>query len=359
MRRLYSAAMLVPAVAVLFALPAFTGAMGYYTYLIYLIFLMTVLTIAWDFAGGLAGLFSLGNAAFFGVGAYAAAILVKAGYGMPIALLAAGVVAAGTAVVLSIAIKLRGIYFIMSTLFLAQIVQILMLNWTSVTGGNVGFYLPVPANFSYLPFYYTSLIMVLVVALAYHFIRRSWIGFSLRAIGNDEDAARSMGINPVVYKVLALAFAAFFTGIMGGIYANITLYITTSDAFSLGWSLNPMFSAIIGGVGTIWGGIIGAVIMTLLAQLLTPIGPVSIVIQSSIMVLIILVWPAGVYGTLSRRPRRGRVQTTKREGEGVVGGEAKLPSLLAHHGSPGYLPGARMSHKPPVAAALANRTDSF
>jgi branched-chain amino acid transport system permease protein len=287
--------------AVLFALPIGTGASGYYTYLGYLIFLMVVLTVAWDFAGGLARLLSLGNAAFFGVGAYAAAIAVLHGIPMPVSLLLGGVLAAGTAVVLSVSLKLRGIYFIMSTLFLAEIMEIIMLNWTSVTGGNVGLYLKVPPNFTFLPFYYATLITALVAILAYQVLRRSWIGLALRAIGDDEDAARSLGVDPLRYKIMALLFSAFFTGVMGGVYANITLFLVTSDTFSLTWSINPTFAAIIGGVGTLWGGVIGGVIMALLSQELTPIGPISIAIQSAIMIVIIIMWPTGVYGLISRR----------------------------------------------------------
>ena len=160
-------------------------------------------------------------------------------------------------------------------------------------------------------------------------LRRSWIGLSLRAIGNDEDAARSLGINPVTYKVLALMFTAFFTGIMGGVYANITLYLITSDTFSLTWSINPTFAAIIGGMGTLWGGVIGGIIIALLSQLSTPIGPVSIVIQSTIMILIIVMWPAGVYGELYKRLTRGRAPTSKRDAvSDAKSVEQHLPTLI-------------------------------
>jgi branched-chain amino acid transport system permease protein len=301
MRRIYTAAFFAAAIAILFGLPTITGASGYYTYLMYLIFLMVVLTVAWDFAGGLARLLSLGSAAFFGVGAYAAAIAVRAGYPLPLALVVAGVVAAGSGLVLSIAIKLRGIYFIMSTLFLAQIAQIVMLNSASVTGGNVGFYLKVPSNFTFLPFYYATLVTAIIAIAAYYLLQRSWIGLALRAIGNDEDAARSLGINPVVYKVFALVFSAFFIGIMGGVYANITLYLTTTDAFNLLWSIYPTFAAIIGGMGTLWGGVLGGTVIALLSQELTPIGPISVVIESAILVAVILLLPAGIYGTILNR----------------------------------------------------------
>lgn len=311
MKHLYTVVSAIVALAILFSLPVFTGASGYYTYLMYLIFLMIVLTVAWDFAGGLARLLSLGNAAFFGVGAYAAAIAVKAGFAFPISLLLAGVIAAGMALILSVSLKLRGIYFIMSTLFLAEIAQIIMLNWSSLTGGNTGLYLKVPPNFTFLPFYYSTLITALAAISAYYALRRSWIGLALRAIGNDEDAARSLGINPLIYKILALVFSAFFTGIMGGVYANITLYLITTDTFSLTWSIYPTFAAIIGGVGSLWGGVIGGTILALLNQVLTPIGPISVAITSAIMIVIIILWPAGVYGLIASRFLQGRKPTSK------------------------------------------------
>jgi branched-chain amino acid transport system permease protein len=311
MRRIYKIAFAAAGLAVLLGLPIITGASGYYTYLGYLVFLMVVLTVAWDFAGGLARLLSLGSAAFFGVGAYGGAIAIRAGLSFPLALVVAGGVAAGTALILSVSIKLRGIYFIISTLFLAQITQIIMLNWSSVTGGNVGFYLPVPPDFTFLPFYYATLITAVVAMVAYYLLQRSWIGLALRAIGNDEDAARSLGINPVVYKVLALVFSAFFTGIMGGVYANITLYLTTGTTFSLLWSIYPTFAAIIGGMGTLWGGVIGGAVIALLSQELTPIGPISVVIESAVLVVVILTLPAGIFGTLLNRYMRGRAPTSK------------------------------------------------
>lgn len=319
MKRLHTAIAVAIVLAVLFALPIGTGASGYYTYLGYLIFLMVVLTVAWDFAGGLARLLSLGSAAFFGVGAYAAAISVMHGIPLPVSLFLAGLVAAGTAVVLSVSLKLRGIYFIMSTLFLAEILQIIMLNLSSVTGGNVGLYLKVPPNFTFLPFYYATLITALVAILAYQLLRRSWIGLALRAIGDDEDAARSLGVNPLTYKIMAMLFSAFFMGVMGGVYANITLYLVTSDTFNLVWSINPTFAAIIGGVGTLWGGVIGGVIMALLSQELTPIGPIAVAIQSGIMIVIIILWPTGVYGLISKRVlHRGKPTPSPAAASGVA-----------------------------------------
>jgi branched-chain amino acid transport system permease protein len=327
MKLAYKAAIGVAALAVLFGLPTITGAHGYYTYLGYLIFLMVILTVAWDFAGGLARLLSLGSAAFFGVGAYAAAIAVRGGLPLPLALVIAGGVSAGTALILSISIKLRGIYFIISTLFLAQIMQIIMLNWYAVTGGNVGFYLPVPQNFTFLPFYYATLITALVAIGAYYVLQRSWIGLALRAIGNDEDAARSLGINPVIYKVLALVFSAFFMGIAGGIYANITLYLTTGTTFSLLWSIYPTFAAIIGGMGTPWGAVVGGTIIALLSQELTPIGPIAVVIESVILVAVILLLPAGVFGTILNRYNRRRVPALKpRVGADVTSGPQSSPA---------------------------------
>jgi len=301
MKRLYLAVLIAIVLAVLFALPIGTGPKGYYTYLGYLVFQMVVLTVAWDFAGGLGRLLSLGNAAFFGVGATTAAVAIVHGFPMPLSFLVGGVFGAATAVVLSISLKLRGLYFVMSTLFLAELMEIVFLNWTSVSGGNVGIYLKVPTNFTFLPFYYATLIVAVLAIFAYQMLRKSRVGLALRAIGDDEDAARSLGVDPLRYKIMALIFSAFFTGIIGAIYANITLYLTVTDTFSLTWSINPVFAAIIGGVGTLWGGVIGGVIMALLSQELVSIGAISIAIQSLIMIAIIIIWPTGVYGLVSKR----------------------------------------------------------
>jgi len=304
MKRFYFIIPLVALMAILFALPFMIGFSSYDLYLMYLIFLLVVITVAWDLAGGLAGLFSLGNAAFFGMGAYMTAILVKDGFNLYLSILAAGLLAIGIGTILSVAIRLRGVYFLMSTFYLASIIQILMLNWTSVTGGAAGLFLPVPSHFNYLRPFYISTVMMIAIIGSYYFLQRSRIGLALRAIGSDEGTARSIGVNVTLYKVLALIFSAFFTGIMGGLYVSVQLFVDPNSAFAVTWSLYPTFGAIIGGMGTIWGGVIGGVLIALLTQLLAPLGSYNIILESVLLIAVILIMPAGIYGTLVKRFRR-------------------------------------------------------
>jgi len=309
--RLFITAVLVVPLAILFALPLMIGFTNYILFFMYLTFLIVIISLAWDLAGGLAGLVSLGNTAFFGMGAYTTAILVKAGFNLFLAILAAGLLAIGIGTVLSVAIRLRGVYFVISTLYLAFIIQILMLNWTPVTGGAAGLFLPIPTHFNYLLPYYISMVVMITIITSYYLLKKSRVGLAFRAIGSDEGTARSIGINVVLYKVLALLFSAFFTGIMGGLYVSVALFVDPNSAFSINWSLYPTFGAIIGGMGTIWGAVIGGVIIALLTQLLAPLGSYNTIIESALLVAVILIMPVGIYGGMVGLFRRNKRPSPK------------------------------------------------
>ena len=241
-----------------------------------IVMLMTAqLSVAWNILGGYAGQISLGHAAFFGCGAYVSTFLLLQHGITPWLGMIAGALAA---VVLALALgwpcfRLRGHYFAMATIAVGEIVQALVTNWDAL-GGAVGLSLPVAEsgwrgmvfNTSKLPYYYLALGLLALSLLVNRAVARSYLGYYFRAIKDEPDAARSLGVSLTRYKLAAIALSSALTAAGGTLYAQKELYIDPGSVLSTSLSIKVSLVAILGGVGTLSGPVIGAVVLTAIEE---------------------------------------------------------------------------------------------
>jgi branched-chain amino acid transport system permease protein len=240
-----------------------------------IVVLMTAqLGVAWNILGGYAGQVSLGHAAFFGCGAYTSTLLLTSfGLSPWLGLLAGAAVAAlvGLAVGWP-CFRLRGHYFAMATIAVGEIVQAVVTNWDAL-GGAVGLYLPLQgeglAGFTFrekLPYHYIALGLLALTLLVNWVVIRSHVGYYLRAIKDEPDAARSVGVSLTRYKLVAIALSAALTAVGGTFYAQKELYIDPGSTLSTSLSIKMALVCILGGVGSLLGPVLGAVVLTLVEE---------------------------------------------------------------------------------------------
>ncbi|MGH6725525.1 MAG: branched-chain amino acid ABC transporter permease [Pseudolabrys sp.] len=272
------------------------------------IFMYVVMTQAWNILGGYGGYFNFGIVTFFGVGAYTTALLFHY-FGLSPFLTAplAGVSAGLLAFLIGIpTLRLRGAYFAVVTMIVTFAMQILVLD-LAFTQGALGVYLTPrdlgPRATEQLFYFVFFGLSVAATALVYA-IQHSNFGWALVAIREDEDAAEIIGVRTTSVKWLANAIAGFAIGLVGGIYSMRILYIEPTSTFSLDISLNVVLMAVIGGVGTWQGPLIGVPIILLVAEALrvTVTSEVNRVIFSLVVIVMALYAPRGIMG-LTRRIR--------------------------------------------------------
>jgi len=299
------------AAAVCAAFPFFVDAeSSYAVYLMFLAFTYIGLAQGWNIVGGYTGQVSLGQHAFFGIGGYVTAILwIRGitGYLDPIAMLLSGL----AAVVLAVAVgfpllsKLRGDYFALGTLGLAEILRTICIQGGELTGGTVGLVLPSGAYSSILPYYFIALSLAAFATLVTYLVARSRVGLALVAIREDETAASFNGIFILRYKVLAFALGAFLTALCGSLQAYYIFHVHPSGFFGLNWTLYPILMCLLGGGGTLAGPIIGALFLAWVFELskvwLVEIHPLF---SGTLIILVMLFLPDGVIRIRLKRRKR-------------------------------------------------------
>ncbi|MGA0571559.1 branched-chain amino acid ABC transporter permease [Variovorax sp. VNK109] len=230
-----------------------------------------VLAMAWNFIGGFTGYPSFGTAAFFGLGAYAGAVMQVKGMPAIPAWILAGLVAAIFAMVLGFAVlRLRGHAFAIATLVVAELLREIAVVWESVTGGGMGLNLPFSSlspEASARFYYYAMLGLALITFAAMYAVAVSKLGFGLRCIKQNEDAANMVGVNTTLFKTLAFTFSGMFAAAGGAIYGSWTAYLEPGDAFDIMFSIKAIVMVLLGGAGTILGPILGAVSFLVLDEL--------------------------------------------------------------------------------------------
>jgi branched-chain amino acid transport system permease protein len=271
-----------------------------------LIFMSTA--IAWNIISGYGGQLSFGHSVFFGVGAYTAVLLfIRTGISPWIGLFVGGAVAGILAILIGYpSFRLRGIYFTLTTFTLTLIFQILAVHYAGFTGGDVGLSVPFlrnsPANFQFanrLWFYYIALVLVAVYFVISRMVYYSRLGLALRAIRDDQDAALASGVNAFRAKMSALFISAFLTAIAGVVYLQFTLFIDPYSAFGANTAIQIAIPAIAGGLGTVWGPIVGTAVLIPLQQILNsqlanyPPG-LSLIVYAIFVMIILLVEPRGM-----------------------------------------------------------------
>jgi branched-chain amino acid transport system permease protein len=269
-----------------------------------------VLAQSWNFIGGLAGYPSFATAAFFGLGAYTSAILQNHGVPMVLAWGCAGLAAMTFAAFLGGAIlHLRGHYFAIASLIVAEMLREIVNGMPDFAGGGKGLNLPIlrisVAAEAQL-FFYAMLILAVISTAVAIVIHQSKLGFGLRCIQQNEDAANILGVNSYGYKTAAFALSAVFVGVAGAIYASWVKYIEPPDVFDVLLALKPMVMVLLGGLGTIFGPALGAVILLAFEELVSRnLLTLHAAALGLIIVGLILFMPNGILALLTNlRPRK-------------------------------------------------------
>ncbi|HTZ41219.1 MAG TPA: branched-chain amino acid ABC transporter permease [Syntrophales bacterium] len=280
-----------------------------------MILLYATMGIGWNIIGGYTGQVSFGNAAFFGVGAYATAVLLT-NYGLSPWI--GMVIGCGFSVLVAVVVgypcfRLQGHYFAIATIAVGEIALVIFTNWQYV-GGAVGIYLPIRQesfwNFQFhtskISYYYIILSMFVFGLAVCHAVERSRLGYYLRAIKDDPDGARSLGINVQKYKLYAFMLSAILTSICGTFYAMYVLYIHPSNTFDLMLSINLCILVLIGGLGKLFGPVIGAFLFIPLTELTrVHLGSegqgVDMIIFALIIILLATLRPQGLWGIFTKR----------------------------------------------------------
>jgi branched-chain amino acid transport system permease protein len=268
-----------------------------------------LLAQAWNILGGYGGQFSFGHALFFGTGAYVQ-VIAQLSWGLnawlALAVAVAGAAAVGAGVgALTFRYGLKGSYFALVTLAFAEVFRILAVS-LGFTGGGVGLMLPLRESFANLQFGsrkgYLVLVLGLVVAAALvtAWLRHSRFGAQLQAVRDNEDAARAIGVDPWSVKLGAITLSAAFMGAGGAFYVQVFQYIDPSLAFGSTSSVEALVAAIVGGMGTLWGPVLGALVLQLLAELTRnlfgQLPGLNMVVYGAVLVLIVLFAPRGLAG---------------------------------------------------------------
>jgi branched-chain amino acid transport system permease protein len=230
------------------------------------------LALSWNIIGGFAGYPSFSTAAFCGLGAYAGGIAQSAGVPVALAWPAGALVAALFAAILGGAIlHLRGHYFAIASLVTADVLREVTNAWTGLTGGGMGLSLPLIGGSPDVQarFYFAAMSAAALFALlTAWWVEQSRLGVALRCIAQNEDAAQVIGVDTRTAKVTAFVLSSVFAGLTGAIYASWVTYIDPSDVYDVLLSVKPIIMALIGGVGTLMGPLIGAVTYLALEELL-------------------------------------------------------------------------------------------
>jgi branched-chain amino acid transport system permease protein len=301
--------LLIVAAAALLALPAFAD--NYVLRVATTMLMYSALALGWNFIGGFAGYPSFATAAFFGLGAYAGGVLQARGVAMIPAWITAGAVAALFAAALGRAIlHLRGHYFAIASLVVAEVLREITNSATDLTGGGMGLNLPVLAmdvtNQTRL-FYYAMFCIAAAALVTTALIDRNRLGFALRCIQQNEDAAISLGIDAPRCKVAALSLSAVFPGTCGGIYAAWVNYIDPIDVYDVLLSVKPIVMVLLGGVGTVIGPVYGAFLFLLMEELVwRNLLKFHAGLLGIIVVALVLFLPTGIRGIDWSGLRRGR-----------------------------------------------------
>lgn len=265
-----------------------------------------ILAVSWDMLIR-SGQLSFGIAGFFGLGSYAAVMAGKwLGMAPILTLLLAGVVVALVAAVVgSVVLRLRGMYFAITTLALAEIFRIIIRNWNNFTGGPNGALLSGVIFGGNAAATYILMLVLGVLAIAVsEWFQRGKMHFALTAIRNNEIVAKSSGINIYFYLLVAFVITSAMQGVAGAAYAQQFGFVTPESSFSVNYTLIPLAIALFGGMYTSWGPVVGAVILGVLGEYLKLYIPYGhLIVYGLIIVLVLLLMPKGIVGVVRARMR--------------------------------------------------------
>ena len=290
----------------------------YALHIFILLFLAIALGESWNVIGGFAGQYSVGHAAWYGLGAYGAFILLQRKaiapwFGVWVAVAAAVIIAV---VVGWITFRLRGPYFVLASIAVAEIIRLAALNWKELTNGAEGILAadapPLRLGGTVItdwnsktPFFYMGLAMALFCIAVNFLVKRSKLGYYLQAIREDQDAAHSLGIPLTLSKNTGLAISAACTALAGSFAAFYIGFIEPQGVFGIEVSIQMVLTCIIGGIGTVAGPVIGAVVVVLLSEALrASLSSAHLLVYGVLVIIVILTMPDGFVGFIAQRLRR-------------------------------------------------------
>jgi branched-chain amino acid transport system ATP-binding protein/branched-chain amino acid transport system permease protein len=278
--------------------------------------LLVVSASGWNVISGFAGYVSLGQSAFIGVGAYTVGILSLHWKGVSPWLLAplGGVTAAVLAAILGlVAMRARGHAFVIITIAFLFLMQTLALNFQGITGGSAGITLPLPTwdpSLGNLPFFYAMLLLAVLSVAMSAWVRRSKLGAGLLAIREDEGKAAAIGIRTPAYKLIGFVVSAVLIGIAGGVYGYFLTFVDPRGMFDILLSVQIVLAALLGGRGTIWGPVLGGLVIQPLNEVVnkyfgSQVGT-RLLVFGLLLAAVVMVLPAGVIPSLQKLLRRRR-----------------------------------------------------
>ena len=292
------------AVVVLLAMPLFLG--KYSVFLLCLLAIYALVSLGLNLLMGYTGQIAAGHAGFLAIGAYVTAIFTAnfEWIPCPLTLLLAGTVSGMIGFLLGIPIlRLKGFYIAMATLAFGVVVSEIILQWSSVTGGDDGFSVPTARIGSFVfdsdfkLFYLIIPVTVIMTLLARNLVN-GYIGRAFIALRESEIAAQTIGVDLAKYKTIAFAISAFYTGVAGGLFAFLITYLSP-DAFTIELSVDFIAMIVIGGLGSIMGSIIGAVVLTGMQQVLAGLQDLQILIFGLALIIFMIFMPKGIVGMLA------------------------------------------------------------
>jgi branched-chain amino acid transport system permease protein len=279
---------------------------GYILQLVFRVVIFAVLGIAWNIVGGYAGQLSLGHVAYFGIGAYAMTLSTEhLGWSPWLGVVLGGLLAmVGAVIIGSITFRLRGPYFTLSTIAAAEILRVLIQNQDQLTHGAVGTNAPLLFNPPNLDAkFFWGAIPLLAAALGLSaWIHVSRFGYRLRAIRENEDTAMAVGVNPAREKLKALMPSALFTAFAGSMYASYFSFVGPDTVLTIDISVQAALIAMLGGAGTVWGPVLGSVVLTLTSEVFkTYFEHTHLVIYGLLLIVVVLLMPGGVVSLFQGR----------------------------------------------------------
>jgi len=306
---------LIIALGLFIFLPRFLS--GYWVRVITTIFMYAVIAQGMNLMSGYMGYLPFGNAMFFGIGAYVTAIAMSKGLPFLVAVPLAAFTAILFSVILGLPVlRLRGHYFAIATIGMSGAILSVVQNATEITGGAMGTTLPIidkAPGVVYNYFYLAMLALMVITSLCLYFIIKSKLGFGIRSIKANEDAANSMGINTTYHKVIAWAISAFFTSIAGALYAYWMSFIGPDEVFDVMIAVNTIVIMLIGGAGSILGPIIGAFIVELFAEVAwSAFLEYHLAVLGIIIIVIVIFVPKGMVGSISDFTKKRKLRAGKK-----------------------------------------------
>jgi branched-chain amino acid transport system permease protein len=279
-------------------------------WLLYLFLFFVYLAMAnmWNLLAGYSGLTFLGPAALIGLGGYTLVVVTWNDLPFYLGIIGGGMVAAAFAALIAIpTFRMKGIYFSIGTLVVPEALKYVFYLWKPVggvmQGGGAGYMVKGIDGLSLTEFYWLALAIGILSIFLMRIILRSKLGLGLGAIRDSDRAAASSGVDVFRLKLYAFVIAAFVTGAAGAIFYVYQGYIAPEGAFNIRWLMTALLAAVIGGMRTEEGPIVGTAIVVFLHFLLARYGELSILIQGAILVVIMLTVPEGIVGLIRRKTR--------------------------------------------------------